>query len=197
MNICINNLQKSFDGKKVLDHLSLEFERGKCHVIMGPSGCGKTTLLRILMGFEKADSGTISGLPEHMSAVFQEDRLCEDFSALENVTLVLKKSFPRSEITENLRAIGLNSDLNQPVSEYSGGMKRRVAIVRAVLAESDLIFMDEPFKGLDTNTRDLALQYFLSHIKDKTAIVVTHDEKEAQMLTEREQIIHLQALSDL
>ncbi|MBQ0001856.1 MAG: ATP-binding cassette domain-containing protein [Clostridiales bacterium] len=191
MNIKIRNLSKAFGEKQVLQNLSLEFASGKCHVIMGPSGCGKTTLLRILMGFEKQDAGTIEGLPVHKSAVFQEDRLCEDFSAVENVAMVLKKGFPRSEIAENLRAIGLDGDLNQPVSEYSGGMKRRVAIVRAVLAEADLIFLDEPFKGLDTDTRDLALQYFLSHTKGKTSIVVTHDEKEARMLAAAEHITHL------
>lgn len=184
MNICIKNLQKSYGAKEILKHISLELEEGKCHVIMGPSGCGKTTLLRILMGFEKPEAGTIIGIPERMSAVFQEDRLCEDFSALENVSMVIKRKIPYTEIESNLRAIGLDGDLNQPVSEYSGGMKRRVAIVRAVLAEADLIFMDEPFKGLDAATRDLALRYFLEHTKGKTSIVVTHDENEAKMLTE-------------
>lgn len=182
MNIIVKNLQKSYGEKRVLNNLSLEFEKGKCHVIMGPSGCGKTTLLRILMGFEKQDSGTIEGLPSKMSAVFQEDRLCEDFSAIENVSMVLKKGYSRSEVESNLRAIGLDGDLTQPVLEYSGGMKRRVAIVRAVLAESDLLFLDEPFKGLDTATRDLALRYFLSKTQGKTSIVVTHDEQEARML---------------
>lgn len=182
MNICIKNLKKSYDEKKVLTDLSLEFREGTCSIIMGPSGCGKTTLLRILMGFEKQDAGIISGLPEHISAVFQEDRLCEDFSAVENVGLVLPKGFSRAEIEAHLKAIGLNGDLNQPVREFSGGMKRRVAIVRAVLAEAELLFLDEPFKGLDTATRNLALHYFIKHTQGKTSIIVTHDEEEAAML---------------
>lgn len=184
MNLCLNHIKKSYGNHTVLQDVSLTFEEGKCHVIMGPSGCGKTTLLRLLMGFEKPDEGTITGLPSHMSAVFQEDRLCEDFSAIENVSLVLKKGFSRSEIESHLKAIGLDGNLNQPISEYSGGMKRRVAIVRAVLADAELLFLDEPFKGLDDATRDLALQYFLTHTKGKTSIVVTHNEEEGKMLTE-------------
>lgn len=186
MSILIQNLQKAYGEHPVLSGLDLELKEGLCHVIMGPSGCGKTTLLRILMGLEKPDGGTIQNLPSRISAVFQEDRLCEDFSAVENVSLVLPGHFSMEKIRENLRAIGLTGDLAQPVSEYSGGMKRRVAIVRAVLADADLLFLDEPFKGLDSNTRDLALHYVQSHTRGKTLLVVTHDETEARMLAESE-----------
>lgn len=182
MSIEIHKLCKSYGDHVVLDHLSLTFREGSCNVIMGPSGCGKTTLLRILMGFETADSGQIQGMPSRLSAVFQEDRLCEDFSALENISLVLRKKVPADEIIRHLEAIGLTGNYHQPVREYSGGMKRRVAIVRAVMAESDLIILDEPFKGLDLTNRDLALNYFREKTQGKTSILVTHDPTEAEML---------------
>jgi NitT/TauT family transport system ATP-binding protein len=182
MNIQISHLSKSYGSKAVLMDLSLTLSEGCCHVLMGPSGCGKTTLLRLIMGLEGADCGTITGLPERMSAVFQEDRLCEDFSAIDNVALVLKRGFPKAEIETHLRAIGLTGDLHQPVREYSGGMKRRVAIVRAVMAQSELLLLDEPFKGLDPDTKELAIAYFLRHTKGKTCLVVTHDAEEADRL---------------
>jgi NitT/TauT family transport system ATP-binding protein len=182
MNIQISHLSKSYGSKAVLMDLSLTLSEGCCHILMGPSGCGKTTLLRLIMGLEGADCGTITGLPGRMSAVFQEDRLCEDFSAIDNVALVVKRGFPKTEIETHLRAIGLIGDLHQPVREYSGGMKRRVAIVRAVMAQSDLLLLDEPFKGLDPDTKELAIAYFLRHTKGKTCLVVTHDAKEADRL---------------
>jgi NitT/TauT family transport system ATP-binding protein len=200
MNIQLQNITKSYNENVVFKDYSLTLYPGKCHVLMGPSGCGKTTLLRLMMGLEKPDCGSIRGIPEHISSVFQEDRLCEEFSAIENVALVLKpenqmkkspRSFPwihnkkrssRSEIVQHLNEIGLHENLNQPVREFSGGMKRRVAIVRAVMAQSDMLFLDEPFKGLDSATKELALAYFLAHTQGKTSLVVTHEDAEAQRL---------------
>jgi NitT/TauT family transport system ATP-binding protein len=93
-----------------------------------------------------------------------------------------KKRSSRSEIVQHLNEIGLHENLNQPVREFSGGMKRRVAIVRAVMAQSDMLFLDEPFKGLDSATKELALAYFLAHTQGKTSLVVTHEDAEAQRL---------------
>lgn len=193
MNIQICSLSKSYGSKQVLNDLNLSLQEGCCHVIMGPSGCGKTTLLRLIAGLEKADFGSISGVPDRISAVFQEDRLCEDFSAIDNVSLVLKRGCPAAEIESHLRSIGLDSDLQQPVREYSGGMKRRVALVRAVMAESGLLLLDEPFKGLDPDTKEQAITYFLAHTKGKTCLVVTHDEQEAARLNPN--VISLPALN--
>ena len=152
---------------------------------MGPSGCGKTTLLRILMGFEKPDAGSITGMPEKLSAVFQENRLTEDFSGVENICLVLERGTrkERVELAEwHLARMGLKDSMEQPVRELSGGMKRRVAIIRAVLAEANLILLDEPFKGLDEVTKDTVMEYFMESTKEKTTIVVTHDPLEVKKL---------------
>jgi len=149
---------------------------------MGPSGCGKTTLLNILIGFIQKDSGEISDIPAKKSAVFQEDRLCESFNAVSNVRLVCKKNISNDEIRQNLGEIGLSESLDRPVSELSGGMRRRVAIVRAVLADADIIFMDEPFKGLDDTTKAGVIEYVLCKTRGKTVIIVTHSMDEARAL---------------
>lgn len=180
-HIVINALSKSFGEKKVLDCFSAVFPEGEVTCIMGQSGCGKTTLLNILMGLLSADSGTIQGLPGRISAVFQEDRLCEDFSALRNVRLVTGKAVSDGQIIDCLEALGLVGSLNCPVRELSGGMKRRVAIARALLAGGELLILDEPFKGLDEDTRRNAAAQILHRAEGRTIIMVTHDPDEAQL----------------
>ena len=93
------------------------------------------------MGFIKPDSGSIQGVPALKSAVFQEDRLCETFNAVSNVKLVLNSKSDSGIIVEHLNQIGLKGSLDKPVNELSGGMRRRVAIVRAILAKSDILFL--------------------------------------------------------
>ena len=103
---------------------------------MGKSGLGKTTLLRILMGLEKYDAGSIEGMEnKKISAVFQEDRLCENLSAVTNVAIVCEKNVTLQEIRKELENIGLSGSTEKPVKELSGGMKRRVAIIRSIMAD--------------------------------------------------------------
>lgn len=181
MNIEIKNVNKSYDEKLVLKDLSLMLPDKKCTVIMGASGCGKTTLLRILMGLEKADSGTINGMPKNISVVFQENRLCMEIDALTNVMLVTKD---REKALLLLNQLGLGDSLNKPLNTLSGGMQRRVAIARALLAKSDLILFDEPFKGLDADTKRTVMQIVKDYIKNKTSVIVTHNEDEALFFAE-------------
>ncbi len=181
MDIVVSDLTKSFGTNRVLDKCNATFPEHETTCLMGPSGCGKTTLLNILMGLTCPDSGTVQGVPQLKSAVFQEDRLCENFNAVANVRLVCDKSVDDSLIIKHLEDIGLKDSLRQPVSELSGGMKRRVAIVRAILAESDILFLDEPFKGLDEETKRATMQYVRDNIKGRTVILVTHNIEEARM----------------
>ena len=182
-NIVIEHLSKSFGDKNVLKELSETLPIGKTTVIMGESGCGKTTLINIMMGLEKADSGKISGIPERISAVFQEDCLCEDFSATSNIRAVTGKKLSRKEISESLKKLGLkNEDLSCPVRDLSGGMKRRVAIARAILADSELIIMDEPFKGLDEETRKNVVDFVLQETKGRSLLIITHSPEEVDLL---------------
>ena len=182
MDILVKNIEKSFGQQAVLKDFSFTFPAGKTTCIMGESGCGKTTLLRILMGLEKPDGGSISGIQKgRVGAVFQEDRLCENLSAAANLRLV-RKHLPQEEIEEAFREVRLEDAWKKPVRELSGGMKRRVAILRALLAEADCIIMDEPLKGLDEETKEQTIRYIRSRTDGKTLIVVTHEEKEAEML---------------
>lgn len=182
MDIVISELSKSYGDNIVLDEFSAVIPENKMTFIMGPSGCGKTTLISILMGLADMDSGTITGVPLLKSAVFQEDRLCESFNAVSNVRLACEKRTKNKEIISHLEKIGLKDNLYKPVIELSGGMRRRVAVVRAIMARSDIIFMDEPFKGLDDKTKAKTMQYVAENTKNKTVIIVTHDIDEANCL---------------
>ncbi|NLY54311.1 MAG: ABC transporter ATP-binding protein [Firmicutes bacterium] len=185
MDIIVSNLSKSFGSKRVLDRFNATFPARSVTCLMGPSGCGKTTLLNILMGLMQADSGEIAGMPQLKSAVFQEDRLCESFNAVANVRLVCDKGVNNEEIIRHLERVGLAGSWQQAVSELSGGMRRRVAIVRAMLAPSEILFLDEPFKGLDQDTKQMTMQYVKDNIKEKTVIMVTHSLEEAEAFADQ------------
>lgn len=178
----IQHLCKSFDGKVVLDHVSLTLESGGTACLMAPSGRGKTTLLRCIAGLEAPDSGQITDLPERIAYVFQEDRLCDGFSAVDNIRLVTGKALGESEIRRHLEELGLAGSLDQPVRELSGGMRRRVVISRAVCFGADLLLLDEPFKGLDDEARQQTADYILRHRGAAAILCVTHDREDAAAL---------------
>ena len=171
-------LSKSFDGKTVLSNVSIRLERGRHYCLMGSSGSGKTTLMNLLLGLLKPDSGTIRRAPDlKLSAVFQEDRLLEQMTAAANIALVSK--VPSAQIEKMLLELSISPEsLPQPVSTYSGGMKRRVALARALLAEYDALFLDEPYKGLDEQTRADVMAVVKRCAKGKTVLLITHDKTE-------------------
>lgn len=178
----IQHLCKSFDGKVVLDHVSLTLESDGTACLMAPSGRGKTTLLRCIAGLETPDSGQITDLPERIAYVFQEDRLCDGFSAVDNIRLVTGKALGEGEIRRHLEELGLAGSLDQPVRELSGGMRRRVVISRAVCFSADLLLLDEPFKGLDDEARQQTADYILRHRGAAAILCVTHDREDAAAL---------------
>ena len=173
------NITKTFDGKTVIDNFSNEFEDGSFTVIMGPSGCGKTTLMNILMGLLAPDSGTVTGNNARLSAVFQENRLCENLSVLSNLRLVMSGKPDTDMLRHELDALGLKDCADKPVNRLSGGMKRRAALLRALLAQYDILFLDEPFKGLDDETKASVMAYCREKTKGRTVIMITHDKTEA------------------
>lgn len=184
MKLQICDLCKQYDGRPVLEHVSMELESGKIYCLMAPSGTGKTTLFRILMGLETADSGrVISSLRElRIAAVFQEDRLCESFSAVDNVLMTADASMRRPEARQELLELLPEETLNRPVSTLSGGQKRRVAICRALCAPSDLLILDEPFTGLDTDTKADVIRYLKKKSAGKLTLLSTHQEEDIQAL---------------
>ena len=176
-------LSKSFDGRPVLENVDLKLEKGVHYCLMGPSGCGKTTLVNILLGLLKPDNGLVKRHSDlKLSAVFQDDRLLEQMTAEANISLVCRK--PKAEIEKLLLELGIDREsLPQPVSAYSGGMKRRVALARALLADYDVLFLDEPYKGLDEETRAKVMQIAARYTEGKTVILVTHDREETEGYT--------------
>lgn len=183
MSIQIKQLKKAFGEKKVLRGVDMTLEDDRIYCLMGPSGMGKTTLLRILLGREAADSGTIEGIsPGEISAMFQEDRLCQPLTAVENVALVCEGKSNRKELAEELCQILPENCLNQPVSQLSGGMKRRVALARAIHYSSRMVILDEPFTGLDRKTRMEVISYILNMRRGRTLLIATHGVDDAALL---------------
>lgn len=194
--ICFEHINKAYGDLTVLHDFSATFPYGSVTAVTAPSGAGKTTLLRLFMELETADSGVITGLSGlRKSAVFQEDRLCENLTALANIQITTSGSAPglpatKSAIIASMEELGLSDCWQKPVRELSGGMKRRIAILRALWADYDLLLLDEPFKGLDSQTKDTVIDYVRQHIAGKTVIFVTHDRSELEKMgIEREMTV--------
>ena len=171
----IQGLSKRFGEKTLFEDLSLTVDRPM--ILWAFSGWGKTTLLRILMGLETPDSGTVSGVGR-VGAVFQEDRLCPQLTAVQNVELVLEntKSDYKQQIVRDLQQLGLDeAALDLPVRKLSGGQKRRAALLRAVWAESDTLLLDEPFTGMDPETMKKAASLLKERCQRKPVLLATHD----------------------
>ena len=183
MSIIITDLCKTFDDNEVLKNVNITLEDSSIYCLMGASGIGKTTLLRILMGLERADSGCISGIDtKNISCMFQEDRLIPYLSAIDNVRIVLHGKNNRDEIRNNLLSILPDDSLDIPVSSLSGGMKRRVALARALSYPGKLIILDEPFTGLDKDTKLNVIDYILKMRNNRTLLIDTHGTDDADLL---------------
>ena len=181
MNLRIEGLVKQYDGRRVLDGFSAEFPEGKTTAILAPSGAGKTTLLRILCGLEKPDAGAIRGMEgRRLSVVFQEDRLLPDSDAVSNIRLAAPAS-EEKECRQLLSALRIPEweQRGKPVREFSGGMRRRTAIARALAVPADFYLFDEPFRGLDEETKSCVIACVREKTRGKTVLLVTHDEREA------------------
>lgn len=183
MDIKLTQIYKSYKGVPILEDVNILFEEGETTCIMGPSGIGKTTLIRILTGLTKADRGIIQGMDgRKVAVVFQEDALIDHWDALRNVELVCEPSITKEMIEDEFFKLGLRNYKNKAVRQLSGGMRRRVAILRALMADSDFIVMDEPFSALDEDSKIRVIEYIKKKTKEKTLVVVTHDKEDVQRL---------------
>ena len=172
--LIFERVTKRYGEKTVLRDFCLRVRPGEPAVLMGPSGCGKTTALLIAAGLLPPDAGRVTGRPERLSVVFQEDRLCEDFTVYRNLRLV-RPELTRQEALGHLAALGLEDSLDTPARELSGGMKRRAALARAGVYAGELYLLDEPFRGLDEAARDRAADYVRRLAAGKALLLVTHD----------------------
>ena len=181
MAVEIRNLCKAFGTHKVLENFCATLPESGVVEVCGRSGSGKTTLFRILLGLETADSGEIIGLEDwRLGAVFQEDRLLPHRSAVDNVRFVCGAG--EAEILSHLEQVGLGAQAGQRVCDYSGGMRRRASIVRAVLYPCRALLLDEPFKGLDEETRAQVIAYLKKYCAGRLVLLATHDEGEARAM---------------
>jgi phospholipid/cholesterol/gamma-HCH transport system ATP-binding protein len=210
--IRMENLSYSVDGRKILENVSFVLEKGVNKTILGASGCGKTTILKLLLGLLQPDSGRIiidgqvlKELPENeqlrirkqIAIVFQGGALFDSMTVGENVGYRMLQEGELSEhdieriVLEKLSFVGLESTIDLYPSQLSGGMKKRVAISRALASNSDYIFFDEPTTGLDP-----VGVYNICHLmrrlqeQGKTTLMVTHDLATAFAVSQRFSFIH-------
>lgn len=175
--LSLSDVTKAYGKKAVLDRVSAVYEPGGIYYLTTPSGSGKTTRLHVLAGLLGPDGGTVR-TPGPCSMVFQEDRLCEDYSAVKNVEMVTGS--PR----EAAGALGklLEEDaLYKPCRLLSGGMRRRVALVRAMEADSEYVLLDEPFAGMDAITRRRAEEYIRERQRGRILVIATHQKGEKSL----------------
>ena len=181
MDLILKNIRKAYGEKTVLEQFSAAFAPGKTYAIMGHSGKGKTTLLRLILGLEKPDAGEITGVPRRIAAVFQESRLCPELTAGQNIALVLEKG-QKAAVIRMLEALDLTDCGKTKAAALSGGQQRRVALARALLYDGDLLVLDEPFTGLDEETKSRCLTAIRTARKNATILLVTHNRKDAAAL---------------
>lgn len=176
MTVTLKNIKKSYGDRIIFDNFNREIVFDKPIVLMGESGVGKTTLARMIAGLEKPNFGEISGVPEAVSFMFQEDRLLPWLSARENIEYVSDKE----AADYYLEKVLLGGEKDTPVADLSGGMKRRVALARALAYKSELVILDEPFKGLDFELKK-KMTALISEEK-RHFLIITHEEEDAALL---------------
>lgn len=176
---------KAFGSNKVIEDLDLTIQDGKFTVLVGASGCGKTTLLRILTGLEAPNCGEITGVPARIAMVFQEDRLVDSLTVRANLRLALGAGYDPADAQALLNELDLPDALRRTVGELSGGMKRRVALARALLYDAPLLVLDEPFKGLDETTARQCMDALARRAAGRAVLLVTHDAQEGDYLHAR------------
>ena len=201
----LQDIHKSYDGKVILDGISLDINDGEIVSILGPSGSGKTTLLNAILGLTEIDGGRIvfdgkdlTGVPmkdRGFNIVFQDYALFPNLNAYENIIYGLRNkpniSTP-DEVKELIELLGLKEHLNKRIDQLSGGQKQRVALARTLVMKPKILLLDEPLSALDGVIKEsikeriqlIAKQYHL------TTIIVTHDPEEALTLSDKVLIIN-------
>jgi len=207
--IAVKDLHKSFGAQKVLNGISLSVSCGETLAVLGRSGSGKSVLLKLIIGLEKPDSGSIrihgrdiAGLAldqlgkirKKMGFLFQHAALYDSLTVEENVAFPLqhhKKTMSKSEqgdwVMELLAEVGMEGDFKKMPSDISGGMQKRVGLARALALEPDILLLDEPTAGLDpissAEIDDLVLKLQEEH--HMASVVVTHDLHSAKTIADR------------
>lgn len=177
---------KKYDQEEILKDFNINFEKNKITCLFGPSGVGKTTIANIVAGIVPVDKGSVEGRDNSLfSYVFQEPRLLKWYNVYDNIDFVLKDVYDspkRVEIIESyLKMVELSSYKSYKIDALSGGMAQRVSLARAFAYPSDILIMDEPFKGLDIKLKNEMISLFkkLWDLSQRTVLFITHDLEEA------------------
>ncbi len=191
MNICARGICFFRQGREILHQVDFTLESEQPVVLLGPSGIGKTTLLRILAGLEQPQAGEVIGLQrnDRVAVLFQEDRLFPTMRVWDNLHLVCPQ-LTREQAAQLMEELGLEKGvLSQYPRQLSGGMRRRVALARALCFPAQAVLLDEPCQGLDAQVRQKVLYAISSHTQGRPLLVVSHEPEDAAVLGAR--MVHL------
>ncbi len=178
----LKNICFSYGEREILKDFNLAVNNGECVCLKSPSGGGKTTVFRIIEGLETPKSGELIA-PERLSVVFQEDRLIKGLSVKRNILLSTPKE-RQAYALELAERFGLGGFLNTPVRKLSGGMKRRVAIIKALSFNGEALLLDEPFNGIDAENKKIIAETIKKDFIDKgiPVLISTHIPEDAELL---------------
>lgn len=189
-SLTIKNLFFSYDGKPLLKDISLSLKKGEFLSIVGSSGCGKSTIIKLVAGIEKADSGTIKS--KSIGYMPQKDLLLPWRTVLDNILLPVEISKQNLKIEKEkalkyLKKLKLDEYQNSFPNELSGGMRQRVSFLRTLFTQGEILLLDEPFSALDMITKEQLQKWLLEILNDfkKSVIFITHDINEAIFLSDR------------
>lgn len=183
-DIIFDNWTKSYGDNKVINNFSLTVKSGEVSFFSGDSGSGKTTILKSIAGLDDEYVPYNKGNNAKVSMLFQEDRLCDEKTVKDNLHIVNEK-IEDAAIIDILGVAGLGNNLYSYCNELSGGMKRRVSLIRALISQSDIVILDEPFAGLDAGNIKTMISLINRLKGDRTLIVAGHDRKYAEELNAR------------
>lgn len=190
-DIIFKNFSFSYPDKEIYKNFNAVFFGGKINVVLGASGVGKTTLLNALTGLSGFD-GEIENMPKNVSYIFQNDRLVKTISVEKNLDFVLKNAIPdktarRNAIYDMAKLLEISDVLKRLPTEISGGQAQRVQMARAFLYPSEVMLLDEPFKGLDVSLKTRLIKKFLElwGRDGRTVVLVTHDVYDALLMGDK------------
>ena len=201
----LKNIRKAFDGKVILDDISLSIEDGEIVSILGPSGSGKTTLLNLILGITDIDKGKLvyngqdlTNVPmekREFNIVFQDYALFPNLNVYQNITYGLRNRpeiSSKEEVEDLIALLGLEEHLEKRIGQLSGGQKQRVALARTMVMKPKILLLDEPLSALDGVIRESIKERIKTIAKEYnlTTIIVTHDPEEALTLSDRVMIIN-------